>query len=171
MSNPYEAPSAITLENGPSKSPLQGRKRLTKGLTIPIGFALGGITAAGVQVPMIIACFTTPVANWVCLNGEFDGLLLFVFPILSLPAGALSGTLFGIFWGTRYQTAIALLATIPPAGYLFMMTAFERSASKRQPDQFISTCALAGFLWLATAAAVWFVGWTFRRIERSFRSN
>lgn len=171
MTNPYEAPLASAAEANSKESSPGSRSELSKTLTIPLGFALGGITSGIVQVPLMIACFMTPVAHWVCLDGEFDGLLLLALPILSLPAGALAGTFLGVFWGTRYQAAIVLLATIPPAGFLFVMTAFERTASKRQPDQFISSCAIAGFMWLATAAAVLPVALTFRQIERSSRTT
>jgi hypothetical protein len=165
MTNPYETPSAAASATDASA---QCKPRgLSKWVTIPLGFGVGGVTAGLVQIPLIWVCLTYPISKWMHLNGEFDGLLLYGLPIISIFPGAFAGSVLGIFWRSRYRVPFACVATLLPALGFFFAYAFGDSIARRQPDLFFNTTSISLCLGLATAAGVWYVNWSLHRLLRA----
>lgn len=92
--NPYEvtahsskAPSAVS-----ELTPFP----MTTGVACAVGVFFGAFLAAVIGLGLSFFVLVPPMSHWFDLNGEFDGLLVFLMPPVAAACGAISGLFFAL---------------------------------------------------------------------------
>lgn len=155
--NPY-ATTARGMNVPPAVNDLNPLPMAT-GVACAVAVFYGAFFAAVIAVGLSIFILMPPMNHWFDLDGEFDGLIIFLMPPLAAGCSVFSGLTFGLArrkaWRLR---AAVILAAVISSGFTTL--------SLIGNSHLVGTLTVAGVLFTAMVCSVLLLSPVFRHIEK-----
>jgi len=139
---------------------------LSRWITVPLGFFLGGLVTAVVAFMFAIVFTTGPFSRLLGFD-EFDVLMIIGLPVVCLPGGVIGGSILGSMRKCKNAYGYSMIPSGILAGIYFLMGICQQELSKKVGAQLISVTSASIFMVASAAVGLWVVPKLFRLIANS----